>query len=92
MGASGTLQTNSDKVTMWVSGDFKSEVDIRAITLRANDRFYRLSEIATVTRGYVEPWACGVVYAIGPFTLPCSAAAKHVPWRNWLLLQAFGRS
>jgi multidrug efflux pump len=52
---SGMLQTKSDQVKMLVSGEFKSEADLRAISLRANDRYYRLEDIATIRRDYVDP-------------------------------------
>ena len=40
---------------MRVSGQFASEESLRAINLRVNDRFFRLSDVATITRGYVDP-------------------------------------
>jgi multidrug efflux pump subunit AcrB len=52
---SGALQTDTDQVKMLVSGEFESEDDLRAITLRANDRYYRLADIVKITRGYVDP-------------------------------------
>ncbi|WP_163566536.1 efflux RND transporter permease subunit, partial [Klebsiella pneumoniae] len=31
------------------------EKSLQAINLRVNDRFFRLSDVARVTRGYVDP-------------------------------------
>src|SRR5581483_1040862 len=45
----------SDQVKMLVSGEFKSEDDLRDITLRANDRYYRLADLVKTSRGYVDP-------------------------------------
>ena len=51
----GSLQTDNDQVKMLVSGEFESEDDLRKVVLRANDRYYRLADIATIKRGYVDP-------------------------------------
>ena len=40
---------------MRVSGQFASEESLRAINLRVNDRFFRLSDVATISRGYKDP-------------------------------------
>ena len=40
---------------MRVGGQFTSEESLRAINLRVNDRFFRLSDVATITRGYADP-------------------------------------
>ena len=40
---------------MRVGGQFTSEESLRAINLRVNDRFFRLSDVATIRRGYVDP-------------------------------------
>ena len=51
----GVVQSGDEKVTVRVSGAFTSEDSLRAISLRANDRFYRLTDIAEVRRGYADP-------------------------------------
>src|SRR5204863_1268926 len=38
-----------------VSGEFTSEASLRAVNFRSGDRFFRLSDIATVRRAYVDP-------------------------------------
>ena len=53
--ASGTLRTASESISMRVSGQFSTEDDLRKVNLRVNDRFFRLSDVATITRGYVDP-------------------------------------
>ncbi|MDQ0390785.1 efflux RND transporter permease subunit [Labrys monachus] len=53
--ASGVVQAGEDRVSVRVGGGFKSEDDLRAINLRVNDRFFRLSDVATITRGYEDP-------------------------------------
>ena len=53
--ASGTLRTASESISMRVSGQFSTEEDLRKVNLRVNDRFFRLSDVATITRGYVDP-------------------------------------
>ena len=40
---------------MRVTGQFASEDSLRAINLRVNNRFFRLSDVATITRGYTDP-------------------------------------
>jgi multidrug efflux pump subunit AcrB len=52
---SGVLEAGPDRVRITVTGQFDSEDSIRAINLRANDRFIRLSDIAEVRRGYADP-------------------------------------
>ena len=39
------------------SGQFHSVEDLEAVNLRVNDRFYRLADIAEISRGYVDPSA-----------------------------------
>ena len=40
---------------MRVSGQFTSEASLKAINLRVNDRFFPLTDVATITRGYADP-------------------------------------
>jgi multidrug efflux pump subunit AcrB len=53
--AAGVIQAGQDRVSVRVGGGFKSEDDLRAINIRVNDRFFRLSDVATITRGYEDP-------------------------------------
>ena len=52
---SGVVQAGPEEVSLRVSGQFASEDSLRAINLRVNDRFFRLSDVATITRGYKDP-------------------------------------
>ena len=51
----GTLQTGDERLALRVSGAFGSEQDILAINIASNGRLIRLSDIAEVRRGYVDP-------------------------------------
>jgi multidrug efflux pump subunit AcrB len=51
----GVIQTEKERVFLRVSGAFDSEIDIEALTLVAGDRVFRLGDIATVRRGFVDP-------------------------------------
>jgi multidrug efflux pump len=53
--ASGTVQTTTEQVRLTVSGEFDSVDAIRNIGIRANDRTFRLGDIADVKRGVIEP-------------------------------------
>jgi len=55
LSASGFFETASDRVYLRVSGDFDSLDSIRNIPIRANNRTFRLGDIASVTRGYSDP-------------------------------------
>jgi multidrug efflux pump subunit AcrB len=52
---SGVIQSGPERISVRVGGQFTSEDSLRAINLRVNDRFFRLSDVATITRGYVDP-------------------------------------
>ncbi|WP_416352757.1 efflux RND transporter permease subunit, partial [Brucella suis] len=52
---SGVVQAGPERISVRVSGQFNSEADLRAVNLRVNNRFFRLSDVATITRGYVDP-------------------------------------
>lgn len=52
---SGTIQTGNERLSLQVSGSFASEDDIRAINFVVGGRMLRLADIATVTRGFVDP-------------------------------------
>ncbi|MDB5627446.1 MAG: putative component of multidrug efflux system [Tardiphaga sp.] len=53
--ASGVLQAGAERIAVRVSGQFTSEESLKAINLRVNDRFFPLSDVATITRGYADP-------------------------------------
>ncbi len=52
---SGVIQAGPERISVRVGGQFTSEDSLRAINLRVNDRFFRLSDVATITRGYTDP-------------------------------------
>jgi multidrug efflux pump subunit AcrB len=52
---SGVVQAGPERISLRVSGAFASEESLRTINLRINDRFFRLADVATITRGYVDP-------------------------------------
>lgn len=52
---SGIVQAGAETVSLRVTGQFTSEENLRAVNIRVNDRFFRLTDIATVTRGYIDP-------------------------------------
>ena len=53
--AAGVFDTPTDRIHLRPSGAFASLEAIRDIAIRANDRVFRLGDIATVVRGYVDP-------------------------------------
>jgi multidrug efflux pump subunit AcrB len=52
---SGIVQAGPETVSLRVSGQFTSEESLRAVNIRVNDRFFRLTDVATISRGYVDP-------------------------------------
>ncbi|NLS06307.1 efflux RND transporter permease subunit [Rhizobium sp. P32RR-XVIII] len=52
---SGFVETGPERVALRVGGRFISEETLRRINLRVNDRFFPLTDVATITRGYVDP-------------------------------------
>ena len=52
---SGVIQAGSERIALRVGGRFNSEESLRAINLRVNDRFFPLTDVATITRGYADP-------------------------------------
>ena len=51
----GVIQTGNDRVSMRVSGAFSSEQDISNVNFAIGGRMLRLSDIARIHRGYVDP-------------------------------------
>lgn len=52
---SGFIEAGPERIALRVGGRFISEESLRAINLRVNDRFFPLTDAATITRGYVDP-------------------------------------
>ncbi|ANL37973.1 efflux RND transporter permease subunit [Rhizobium phaseoli] len=52
---SGFVDAGPERIALRVSGQFTSEESLRSINLRINDRFFPLTDVATITRGYVDP-------------------------------------
>ena len=53
--ASGVVQAGPERVSLRVSGSFTSEKSLQDVTLRVNDRFFRLADAAEISRGYEAP-------------------------------------
>lgn len=51
----GVIQTRDEQIQLNVSGDFDSVQGIRNIGIYANGHMFRLGDVATVKRGYVDP-------------------------------------
>ncbi|HEX6833261.1 MAG TPA: efflux RND transporter permease subunit, partial [Rudaea sp.] len=51
----GSFETDSDRIYLRPTGAFDSVDAIRDISIRANERLFRLGDVATVRRGYVDP-------------------------------------
>ncbi|GAA2845333.1 multidrug efflux pump subunit AcrB [Aminobacter aminovorans] len=52
---SGVIEAGPERIAVRVGGQFASEESLKAINLRVNDRFFRLSDVATISRGYLDP-------------------------------------
>ncbi|MBB4234605.1 efflux RND transporter permease subunit [Rhizobium esperanzae] len=52
---SGFVDAGPERIALRVSGQFTSEESLRSINLRINNRFFPLTDVATITRGYVDP-------------------------------------
>src|SRR6476469_1643964 len=53
--ASGVFQEGPERISVRVSGEFASEASLKVVNLRINDRFFPLTDVATITRGYADP-------------------------------------
>lgn len=53
--AAGSVETAGERVRLRVSGEFDSVASIADIGIRAGERSFRLGDIASVTRGVVDP-------------------------------------
>ena len=52
---SGVIQAGAERVSVRVGGQFASEDDFRTVNLRQGTSFYRLADVATITRGDKQP-------------------------------------
>jgi multidrug efflux pump subunit AcrB len=52
---SGVFQAGPERISVRVNGYFTSEESLKAINLRVNDRFFPLTSVANITRGYADP-------------------------------------
>ncbi|CDZ45675.1 efflux RND transporter permease subunit [Neorhizobium galegae] len=52
---SGFVDAGPERIALRVGGQFTTEESLRAINLRVNDRFFPLTDVATIKRGYVDP-------------------------------------
>lgn len=52
---SGVMQSGPERVLVRVGGQFDDASAIAAVNLRVGERFFNLADVATVTRGYVDP-------------------------------------
>lgn len=52
---SGFIQAGPERIALRVGGRFISEDTLRGINLKVNDRFFPLTDVASITRGYVDP-------------------------------------
>jgi multidrug efflux pump subunit AcrB len=52
---SGVIQSGAERVSVRVSGQFANEESLKSFNLRVNDRFFRLSDVVDIKRGYVDP-------------------------------------
>jgi multidrug efflux pump subunit AcrB len=51
----GLVSTDNERILIFVSGAFGNEDDVRAVNLRTSSGFVRMGDVATVSRGYVDP-------------------------------------
>ncbi len=52
---SGVIESGPERVLVRVGGQFTDADAIAAVNLRIGQRFFNLGDVATVTRGYVDP-------------------------------------
>ena len=51
----GVVQTTTEKILVQVTGGFRNEQDLQRVNFVVNGRIVRLSDVATVRRGYADP-------------------------------------
>ncbi|MDQ0419488.1 multidrug efflux pump subunit AcrB [Peteryoungia aggregata LMG 23059] len=52
---SGIMQSGPETIALRVGGSFKSQESLREVNLRVNDRFFPLTDVAEIRRGYADP-------------------------------------
>ena len=52
---SGVIEAGPERISIRVTGQFVSEKSLEAVNLRVDGRFFRLSDVAKITRGSVDP-------------------------------------
>lgn len=82
----GTIEAGPERISVRTTGQFRSEADLRELNLRVNDRFYRLADVAQISRGYAEPPAPMFRYNGQP------AIGLAVAMRDGGNIQAFGKA
>jgi multidrug efflux pump len=51
----GVVVLPTDNVQVRITGEFRTVEDLRQLPIRANGLTYKLGDVATVTRGYIDP-------------------------------------
>lgn len=51
----GVMEAGPERISVRTTGQFASEKDLEQVNLRLDDRFYRLADIAEISRGYADP-------------------------------------
>ncbi|WPN47428.1 MULTISPECIES: efflux RND transporter permease subunit [unclassified Pseudomonas] len=51
----GVIEAGPERISVRTTGKFASEKDLAEVNLKLNDRYYRLADIAEISRGYVDP-------------------------------------
>ncbi|HTJ56302.1 MAG TPA: efflux RND transporter permease subunit [Devosiaceae bacterium] len=51
----GVIESGAEQVQVRVGGQFTSEEDLKKVNLKQGDNFFRLADVATITRGYKDP-------------------------------------
>jgi multidrug efflux pump subunit AcrB len=82
----GVIEAGPERISVRTTGQFRSEADLRELNLRVNDRFYRLADVADITRGYAEPPAPQLRFNGQP------AVGLAVAMRDGGNIQAFGKA
>ncbi len=53
--SSGVVQAGPERIVVRIGGQFSSEDSLRDVNLRVGERFFRLADVAEITRGYEDP-------------------------------------
>ena len=68
---SGVVQAEGERVSVRVNGQFSSEDSLRAVNLQVNNRFFRLTDIATISRAIpIRRRLCSAITASPRSALP----------------------